>query len=114
MPASNDNSSQNERRRHTRRPIFKFVRSKSKTREHTGKTKDISGGGVAIEPNADMDHDGLVELEINDVGTFLGCVSRLSKEDHLFAITFYFDKNEQQQLIADLTEMHEKIAWKEN
>ncbi|MEE9544594.1 MAG: PilZ domain-containing protein [Rhodospirillales bacterium] len=114
MPSNNDNSSRNERRRHTRHPISKPVRTRAKTREHRGKTKNISGSGVAIEPNSDMDHDGLVEVEIEDVGTFSGRVSRSSEEDDLYAVSFDFDKYEQEQLIADLTEMHDDIVREEN
>lgn len=114
MLSNNDNSSQNERRRHTRHPISKPVRTRAKTREHTGKTKDISGSGVAIEPNAEMDHDGQVKVEIEDVGTFSGRVSRSSEEDELYAVTFDFDKDEQKRLIADLTEIHNGIIREEN
>ncbi len=114
MPTSDDNSSRNERRRHTRHPISKPVRTKDKIREYPGKTKNISGSGVAIEPNAEMDHDGPVEVEIEDVGTFSGRVSRSSEEDDLYAVSFDFDKYEQEQLIADLTEMHDDIVREEN
>ncbi len=114
MPRNNDNSSQNERRRHTRHPISKPIRTRAKTREHTGKTKDISGSGVAIEPNAKMDHGGPVEVDIEDVGTFSGRVSRSSEEEDVYAVTFDFDKDEQKRLIADLTEIHDDIVREEN
>ncbi len=113
MPSSNDNSSQDERRRHTRHPISKPVRTKAKTREHKGKTKDISGSGVAIEPNSDIDHGDTVEVEIEEVGRFSGRVSRSSEDNDLYAVTFDFDKDEQKQLISDLTDMCDDIIREE-
>ena len=102
-----------ERRRHRRHAIVRKVRTRHNSKEHEGRTKDISAGGIAIEPNVDMGSGDAVEVDIDDLGVFSGIVARAPENNDFFAITFDADGYEEDDMIAELTRIHDDIATEE-
>ncbi|HEC14429.1 MAG TPA: PilZ domain-containing protein [Rhodospirillales bacterium] len=103
-----------ERRRHPRHAIVKKVRTRHNSKEHKGRTKDISAGGIAVEPNVNMGPGDAVEVAIDDLGVFHGMVARAAEDSDFFAITFNADGYDKDDLISELTRIHDNIATEES
>lgn len=103
-----------ERRRHRRHAIVRKVRTRHNSKEHEGRTKDISAGGIAIEPHVDMGSGDAVEVDIDDLGVFSGMVARATGDGDSFAITFDADGYDKDDLIFELTQIHDDIATEES
>ncbi len=111
----NDKTGKNggERRHHPRHAIVKKVRTRHNSKEHEGRTKDISAGGIAIEPHVDMGSGDTVEVKIDDIGVFSGMVARAEKDSDSFVITFDADGYDEDDLISELTRIHDDIVTEE-
>lgn len=105
-------SPEKERRRLTRFSVAKTVRTRSADNEHEGQLKDISGSGAAIEPSAGLETGADVEVDIEDIGVFPGQVSR-TPEDDLFAVAFDIDEAGEDNLVDELTRIHDDILGEE-
>ena len=106
-----DSNSDRDRRRHPRIAVSRPVRAKSGAREHRGATKDISGNGAALEIDAELEDENLVELDIEDMSRVSGRVARWF--DDGFAIEFDIDEDEEARLIAEIAQMHDAIETEE-
>ena len=102
-----------ERRRHQRHAIVRKVRTRHNSKEHEGRTKDISAGGIAVEPHVDMGPGDAVEVDIDDLGVFPGKVARTAEDSDSFVITFDADGYDEDGLISELTRIHDDIATEE-
>ncbi len=102
-----------ERRRHTRHAIVRKVRTRHNSKEHEGRTRDISAGGIAVEPHVDVEHGDAVEVEIDDLGVFPGMVARAAEGNDFFAVTFDTDGYDEDNLISELTRIHDDIKTEE-
>lgn len=102
-----------ERRRHTRHAIVRKVRTRHNSKEHEGRTKDISAGGIAVEPHVDMEPGDAVEVDIDDLGVFPGMVARAAENNDFFAVTFDADGYDEDDLISELTRIHDDIKIEE-
>ena len=105
-------SPEKEKRRLTRFPVARTVRTRAAEREHEGRIKDISGSGAAIEPAAQFAAGEEVEVEIEDLGVFPGQVSR-TPDDDLFAVSFDIDEAGEDELVDELTRIHDGIDGEE-
>lgn len=102
-----------ERRRHRRHAIVKNVRTRHNSKEHKGQTKDISASGIAIEPHPELVLGDKVEVDIEELGVFTGKVSRSTEENNFFAVSFDTDEYEEDELLSELTRIHDDIASEE-
>jgi hypothetical protein len=105
-------SPEKERRRLTRFSVAKSVRTRSAEHEHEGQLKDISGSGAAIGPNVGLETGDEVEVDIEDIGVFPGLVSR-TPEDDLFAVAFDIEVADEDDLVDELTRIHDGIIGEE-
>ncbi len=111
----NDKTGKNggERRRHRRHAIVRKVRTRHNSKEHEGRTKDISAGGIAVEPHVNMGSGDAVEVDIDDLGVFPGMVARTTEGNDFFVISFDADGYDEEDLISELTRIHDDIETEE-
>jgi len=102
-----------ERRRHSRFPIRRAVQTRGNSKEHHGKSRNISASGVAVEPTAWMNAGDAVEVDIEDLGVFQGTVTRIPDNEDFFAIAFESDDLDEDELVSELTRIHDDIAIEE-
>ena len=103
-----------ERRRRRRYFVTKTVRTSAEERRHDGAVKDISGGGVAIQPAAEFEAGTEVEIEIEDMGTFPARVTRIDDDEDLFAVAFEIHEDEEEELVTEITRIHDGIRDEEH
>ncbi len=101
-----------DKRRHPRYPAKKPTRTVSQERRHQGNLKDISVSGAAITPAAEFETGDLVEVDIEDVGSFTGRVAR-TLDDDLFAVAFDIDEDDEEPLLAEITRLHDDLVDEE-
>ena len=106
-----DSNSDRDRRRHRRIAVSRRVRAKSGAREHEGLTKNISVSGAALELDAELEDEDLVELDIEDMSRLSGRVARWF--DDGFAVEFDIDEDEEARLIAEIAQIHDAIETEE-
>ncbi len=101
-----------DKRRHPRYPANKPTRTVSRDRHHEGTLKDLSVSGASITPAAEFETGDLVEVDIEDVGSFPGRVAR-TPDDDLFAIAFDIDEDDEEPLLAEVTRLHDDLVDEE-
>ena len=104
MAEEND---QDEKRRHRRVSVSKFVQARTESRQYQGSVKDISAGGAALSVDAVVEDESQVELDIEDLSPLSGIVAR--SYDDGFAVEFDLDEDEEDRLLTELTELHDTI-----
>jgi hypothetical protein len=102
-----------ERRRHPRHAIVRKVLTRHNSKEHEGRTKDISAGGIAVEPHVDMGPGDAVEVDIDNLGIFPGMVTRAAENNDFFVVAFDADSYDEDDLISELTRIHDDIKIEE-
>lgn len=113
MASKSDDEGGAERRRYPRYRVKKGARTRSETHEHRGAVRDISASGAAIEPKAGMQQGEPVEVDIEDVGVFTARVTRVPDDD-IFAVEFDIDEEEEERLIAELTQLNDDLGGEEH
>ncbi len=101
-----------ERRRHRRYPAANSTRTKSPSQDHSGALKDISISGATIAPGGEFEMGDVIEIDIDDVGTFPGRISRTA-EDDTFAVAFDLDEDDEDSLMDEITRIHEGLLNEE-
>jgi hypothetical protein len=102
-----------ERRRRLRIAVNKAVRTTAEALRHMGTLKDISGAGAAIEPSGNFKVGTEVEIDIEDLGIFPGQVARIAEDDDLFAVAFEIEPEEEDDLVTEITRIHDGIVGEE-
>ena len=104
MAEEND---QDEKRRHRRVSVSKFVQARTESRQYQGSVTDISAGGAALSVDAVVEDESQVELDIEDLSPLSGIVAR--SYDDGFAVEFDLDEDEEDRLLTELRELHDTI-----
>jgi hypothetical protein len=78
-----------EHRKHPRIPADRAVRAVQRNHAFTGRLKDISRGGAAVQTDASLDDESLVELHFDDMAKVTGQFVR--PLDDGFALAFEAD-----------------------
>ncbi len=102
-----EENGQVDKRRHRRVSVSKSVQAKTESRQYQGKVTDISANGAALSIDAEVDEEGRVELDIEDLSPLSGTVAR--SYDDGFAVEFDLDEDEEDRLLSELTELHDTI-----
>lgn len=100
-----------DKRRHQRVNVAKTVRAKSGEDERQGLVRDISAGGAALEIEADWEDGDYAEVDIDDLMSVSGHVTRTF--DDGFAIEFDLDEDEEDRLLSEVMEMHNNTSMEE-
>ena len=101
-----------EKRRHERFAVDRKARTISGDSVYDGKVVDISASGAAIEPDAGLEAGDEVEIEFDDLGHFAGRIAR-TVDDELFAVAFDLDGDDEDDLLAELRQIHDGISQEE-
>lgn len=102
-----------DKRRHERFAVDRKARTTAAEDEYDGTVRDISASGAAIEPEIGLNIGDDVEIDIADLGHFAGRIAR-TVDDELFAVEFDLDSDEEDDLIAELRQIHDGISQEEH
>ncbi len=97
-----------DKRSHPRVAISKRVVCRSDLLSVDGLLTDISASGAAIETETEFDEDFSIDLDIDDLGSYSGQVTR--SFDDGFAVCFDIDEDEQNGLIMEIEKIHDAIG----
>ena len=106
------NEPSREKRRHERFAVDKKARTTAGDSEYDGNVVDISASGAAIKPEIRLDIGDDVEIYIDDFGHFAGRIARTA-DDELFAVEFDLEDGDEDDLLAELRQVHDGISREE-
>ncbi len=105
-------SNATEKRRHERFAVGRKAHMIAGDGEYDGNVVNISASGAAIEPEIGLEAGVEVEIDIADLGHFAGRIARTA-DDELFAVEFDLDGDGEDNLLAELRQIHDGISREE-
>ena len=105
-----DDDLEGERRVYRRIDIEKVLRATDADGGlRLGRLKDVSAGGVAVHLDEPLAEGTKVTLDIEDLGSFSGCVSGPAR-DGLVPITFDNAQDDEDKLLAEIMRVHNDMT----